>query len=216
MHRISSDTKAKVSVFAVAIILLVVGSAAALCGYFLVNNMNNKTYEVTLTITDMEVASDSGIVYNVCNDTVGGKRYFNPMTEKFDLASPSNEAVLYVSATVSGTEKYSNTNKVTVQTSKTPVPGAAMEGNSVKFKVSSSADSINMTLFLLIRGAPLATEPQTLANGSPVDIFENTPGQSGIHISVDLKNGIEDINLKGNENSDVRGLLLGTVTVKVI
>lgn len=218
MRRISSDTMAKINTFAVALILLVVGSAAALGGFFLLNSDGSKTYEITIDVSDMEVAEDSGHVYNVCKKTVGGDKYYDPRFNTFSLNSESGEAILYLSATLNNVEKFSERKIVGVQSVKTPVAGTVDHNNTIVFKVTSSADSVIVTLFLMLRGeVPNGySEASVLSNGTVVDIYGDSAGQSGINISVDLKDGSEQLDLIGNENSDMRGLLKATVTTKVI
>jgi len=212
--RISSDTMAKVNVFAVVLIVIIGGAAAAVGVFLLTNNRDTQTYEVTIDVTAMEVATSSGSVYNVCHSTPLGDRYYNPETGKFDLTSPSNMAYLYVTATTGGVEKFSGICERTVKTSLDWMDADKITGNSITFKVTTSSKEQNLTLFLMIKG--ISNSPEGLKSGTVADIHGEGIGQSGVITSVDLKNHTEDKSLMGNEHSEIQGLLGLTVTVKVI
>ncbi len=212
--RLSSDTMAKVNVFAVVLIVIIGGAAAAVGVFLLTNNRSTETYEITLDITAMEVATASGSVYNVCHSTPLGDRYYNPETGKFDLTSPSNKAYLYVSADIGGVEKYSERYLKDVKTSLDWMDADKITGNSITFKVTTSSKEQNMILFLMIRG--ISDSQEGLKSGTVADIHGESIGQSGVITSVDLKNYTEDKALMGNEHSEIQGLLGITVTVKVI
>lgn len=218
MRRISSDTMAKVNAFAVALILLVVGSAGILGGFFLLNNSRTTTYEVTIEVTDMQVAESSGHVYNVCNATPGGDRYYDPDFNTVSRITPSDKAILYLSATIDDVEKFSERKTVKVQTASVPVAGEPVQGNTIKFKITTASTDVEVTLFLLLRGAipENSSEASILPDGTPVDIYGDSPGQNGIGKTLNLKEEVREIELTGNAGSDMRGLLKATVTSKVI
>ena len=212
--RISSDTRAKISVFAV-ILIIIVGGAFATFGVFMVlNNKPTSTYEITVEITAMEVSTSSGSVYNVCIDSTGGKKYFNPESGHFDIDSPSGKAILYISATMGGVEKYSNRYMRDVQTVKSPVISETISDSTIKFKVTSSSDTQTMTVFLMIRG--VEDSVSYLNYGTVADTYNEAPGQSGLNLDVKLKDGVEVENLVGNAESEIVGLLNMTITTKVI
>ncbi len=212
--RLSSDTMAKVNVFAVVLIVIIGGAAAAVGVFLLTNNRSTETYEITLDITAMEVATASGSVYNVCHSTPLGDRYYNPVTGEFDLTSPSDKAILYVSATAGGVEKFGERYTRDVRTSLDWMDADKITGDSITFKVTSSSKDQTIALFLMIRG--ISDDPKALSSGSVADIYGDSIGQSGINLSVDLKSYTEDKALMGNEHSEIQGLLGITVTVKVI
>ena len=212
--RISSDTRAKVNVFAVVLILIIGGAAAAVGVFMLTNNRGTQTYEITIEITAMEVATSSGSVYNVCHTTPMGDKYYNPDSGTFDLDTPSNKAYLYVSATAGGVEKFSGICEKVVRTSLDWMDADKITGNTITFKVTSSSEDQNIALFLMIRG--ISDSPSALPYGTVADIYADEIGQSGLNMSVDLKEYSMDKSLMGNEHSNIQGLLGLTVTVKII
>ena len=207
--RISSDTKAKVNVFAV-VLILIIGGAAAAVGLSLLFNNRTTEYEISIEISALEVASESGSVYNVVHSTSEGDRYYNPETGKFDLTAPSGKAVLYASATIGSKEKFSEAYVKDVQTAKVPAIGTTISDRTISFKVTSSADSETISIFLMMKGNSGS------AYDSVADIFGDEAGQHGINISVDLKNNTEERTLTGNADSEITGLLKLTITTKVI
>ena len=213
MH-ISSDTRAKINVFAVILIVVVGGAVATFGAFMLLNNRSTETYEITVEVTAVEVSTESGSVYNICMDTVGGEKYFNPETGKYDISSPSGKAILYVSATIGGKEKFSDRYYRDVQTVKEPVVSETVSDSTIKFRLSTSSESQNMTVFLMIRG--ISDSVSSLGSGTVADIFNESSGQSGLNISVKLKEGVEERTLIGNSDSEIIGLLRMTITTKVI
>ncbi len=207
--RISSDTMAKVNVFAV-VLIVIIGGAAAAVGVFLLTNNKTSEYEITIEISAMEVASKSGSVYNVVHKTSEGDRYYNPENRQFDLPAPSGKAVLYASATIGNKEKTSEMYPRDVQTAKVPTIGTTISDKTISFKVKSSSDSEVISIFLMIKGNSGSNYD------SVADIFEDEAGQHGIKISVDLKNNTEEKTLTGNACSEITGLLKLTITTKVI
>lgn len=214
MKRMSSDTAAKVNTVAVAFILVAAGSVAAFAAYFLVNS-NSGTYEITIEVKGMEVSCEKGSVYNV----IHGSSYYDPTEtdaktaeQAFVLAEPSTIARLYMSAEIDSRVKYSDTvNRDVQKTSAVPSESAEISGNSIVFRTSSTDSQIGIAIFLLLKGY---TNDPTM--GTIVDIYSGSPGSSGVNYRVDLKEHCEDVTLKGNEDTDVKGLLRFTVTVKAV
>ena len=207
--RISSDTWAKTNAFAVVLILLVGGAVAAVGVFMLTNNRTNEQYEVTIEITAMEIASDSGSVYNVVHKTTEGNRYYNPESGKFDSTSPSGKADLYVSVTMGDKEKFTEKHMRNVQTAKEPAVEETVS-EKITFRVTTSSDSEIVAIFLMIGGSS-GSDYDSVA-----DIYADNAGQHGINLSVELKDGVEEKTLTGNADSDVRGLVKLTITTKVI
>ncbi len=198
-------------VIAVAVVIAIgvaVFGIVALGQMMLLDN-GSDGYTVTISIDAMEVATDDGYVYNVCKSTPAGDRYYNPETGSFDLVSPSPYAVLYAEFSIGSVTNYSDDTALkTVQTTDVPVSTGDPSLNDVKFKVDSNASSVDLTVFLRLEG--YSTNP---VYGSVVDIYNGNSGVSGILVSVDLKEGTESVELHGDPDSSIRGLLNFHVTV---
>ena len=203
MRGLSSDTAAKVNAVGVVILVVIAGAAAA--ALIAVLSYEGKgSYTVTVSVEAMEVSSESGHVYNVQKD---GK-YFNPDTGHFDLDEASHKAVLYMSATMGSKTNYSD--NVARYVKPWPIESPeAVSGYSIGFKVTTAESSMKMSVFLLLKGSS-----NDASEGSIIDIYDEKPGESGISLSVDMKDHTETFELKGNPDSTLKGYLKITVTVK--
>ena len=203
MRGLSSDTAAKINAVGVVILIVIAGAAAA--ALIAVFSYEGKgSYTVTVSVEAMEVSSESGHVYNVQKD---GK-YFNPETGHFDRNTASNKAVLYMSATMGSKTNYSD--NVVRNVKPWPIESPeAVSGYSVGFKVTTAESSMKMSVFLLLKGSS-----NDASEGSIIDIYDEKPGESGISLSVDMKDHTETFELKGNPDSTLKGYLKIAVTVK--
>ena len=203
MRGLSSDTAAKVNAVGVVILVVIAGAAAA--ALIAVFSYEGKgSYTVTVSVEAMEVSSKSGHVYNVQKD---GK-YFDPETGLFTLNEASHKAVLYMSATMGSKTNYSDNVSRDVK----PWPIGSPEeisGYNIGFKVTTSESSMKMSVFLLLKGSS-----NDASEGSIIDIYDEKPGESGISLSVDMKDHTETFELKGNSDSTLKGYLKIAVTVK--
>ena len=203
MRHLSSDTRAKVSAGAIVAVLGVAAVIGIVAGVALTYTPT-ESYTVTIEVTDMEVASDSGSVYNVMRNGY----YYDPMTKAFDSATKSTLATLYASFGIGSKENYSDSVLRTVQTG-TPTSSATIADNRVSFKVSSDESYVTMHIFLMLKGYT-----NDAADGTIIDLYSSQPGNSGVSYSIDLKDYSETVTLIGNDGSEIRGLLKFTVTVK--
>jgi hypothetical protein len=203
MRGLSSDTAAKVNAVGVVILVVIAGAAAA--ALIAVFSYEGKgSYTVTVSVEAMEVSSESGHVYNVQKD---GK-YFNPETGHFDRNTASNKAVLYMSATMGSKTNYSD--NVVRNVKPWPIESPEeISGYNIGFKVTTAESSMKMSVFLLLKGSS-----NDASEGSIIDIYDEKPGESGISLSVDMKDHTETFELKGNPDSTLKGYLKITVTVK--
>jgi len=204
MRRLSSDTAAKVSTVAVIIVVVIAAGVVAVAAATVLMNSDTESYSVTISVDAMDVATDSGYVYNVMNN---GK-YFNPNNGHFDRNDPSNIAVLYLSATMGSKTNYSNDAVRVVQTSTEATPSETITGNTLGFKVRTSDSEMKMSVFLLLKGTS-----HDSSGGTIIDIYDKAPGESGISLSIDMKDNSEVFELKGNAQSSLRGYAKITVTV---
>lgn len=207
--RISSDTTAKMGAVAAVII---VAAACGIMGAIALMNFSGSetTYQVTFDVETMDVYEKSGHVYNVCMSTDLGNRYYDPISRHFDLDSPSNKAVLYMSVTMGSSTNYSDDVIRTVQTD--PVHSSeTISGSTLGFKVRTSSSSQIASVFLLLKGSD--NDP---SNGTVIDIYDKAPGESGIRIDIDMKDHSKQFTLQGNADSEIVGLLVFTVTVKAV
>ncbi len=170
---------------------------------------DSDTYTITISVDSMEVACDDGYVYNVCQTTAYGDRYYNPSTGEFDLPSPSKYAVLYTEFTVGSVTEFSDCTALKkVQTSAVPVSSGDLSLNEVEFKVRDDGSEVSLTIFLRLMGSD--SNPD---NGTPVDIFDDSPDVNGMTIKVELKDDTSTLEVHGSEDAVLRGLLKLTVTV---
>jgi len=210
--RLSSDTAAKISTITVVAIVFL-GAIVSVAGMmFLIGGQTGGSYKVTISVETMDIAADSGSVYNVCTKTPSGDRYYDPTFKDFILHSPSDKAILYMSATLGSRTNYSGDSDLrTVQTGTVPLSSGTITDNTFGFTVRTSDSEMTASVFLLLKGYT-----NDASNGTVVDIYENSPGESGIILNIDMKEHSRTYSLHGNPSSNLRGLLEFTVTVESV
>lgn len=206
MSRISSDASAKVSSTVVVLILIGVGMGAVAGVAFLTNIPTEKEYTISITVNDMQIASESGYAHNVIRDAGGVPKYWNPHTEAFDINTPSNEAALFVTVRLDDKTIDSEKRILPVQNaSAVPIPGGSDLGIEMgAFKVKTSSDSISLSTFL---------KTGTGEDGAVVDIYNPLAGTQGTRLYVDLEKGAYEYILTGHPLSPLVGYLKITVTI---
>lgn len=211
--RISSDTSAKMG--AIAAVIIVAGACGIMGAIAFVNMAEStSTYQITISVKTMEVYTESGYVYNVCKNTELGERYYNPETKDFppSQTSPSNKAILYMSATLGSKTNYSDDVIRTVQTGTDDLhQSQPITDNTIVFKTRTGSSSQIISVFLMLKGSD--NDP---SNGTVVDIYKDAPGDSGIRIDIDMKDYSKEFSLQGNDASGIIGLLEFRVTVESI